>query len=725
MRGTNVPFCRSCEIGSCQLINTGFGLYGCFTGNGTGTFMNRDRALAGNVEADIVEVIQIYRGRTTVLEERAPLGHVYGRSKLTNDNKVMEVCGNGRGRAVVAIAFQVANQQAGVVGICSIQHNRTGSYRVGNVQVQRSAAVALVTSIANERAGVFQCRTRVDDGIPQAGIDVDGDGFEPGSMANKANVAGKRIPGVGVAGVDTRGGPNVGHVQRTTRAGGACVHAGDQRANVALAGGIVGQRNGAGEVHVLNGERAIRRNADKGEQTACAIRVGKRLADGDGVSLAVEVAGEGMGVGRADRGGQGDVSAQLDGLAGKSGTGVDQTHKLGHFRVGGNGEFALRQIIEDGYVRSNEVIVNRHRNRKLTAGSEMPLGVIRKAGGHRFELGHGLRGHVGVGNQAGNCSVALLIVTIPTAKITAGVPVGIVAVINVGYFVVGVGTGSFTQNVTGYCIAGLVGMLELTGNNAVLNVAGHLGAAGVTFEVTDDTAVVVRRRASQNHHAVKQAVGDVEGLNGVILSRPTNNSAVVVGAGARGVDRAAVTAGVNVQDGFQSVANPTNGANDTTDAARFLAAGVHFNSGPNAGDVDGYNAGGGTTHLRNDRPNVVVAVGAFTRKANAGAGQLKVGNGGGLSGTNGAGSSAGTQSSGYKFGQGQNGRDGANADCNCEGNGGGGGGYYGGGSHTKSGAFTNASGSGGSGYIGGVSNGNTNTGVRQGNGYAKITFLGL
>lgn len=53
----------------------------------------------------------------------------------------------------------------------------------------------------------------------------------------------------------------------------------------------------------------------------------------------------------------------------------------------------------------------------------------------------------------------------------------------------------------------------------------------------------------------------------------------------------------------------------------------------------------------------------------------------------------------------------------------GGGGYYGGYAMQSVGESTNGSGAGGSGYIGGVDDGKTESGVREGNGYAKITIL--
>lgn len=58
-----------------------------------------------------------------------------------------------------------------------------------------------------------------------------------------------------------------------------------------------------------------------------------------------------------------------------------------------------------------------------------------------------------------------------------------------------------------------------------------------------------------------------------------------------------------------------------------------------------------------------------------------------------------------------------------EGTSGGGGGWYGGGAYTEIISKNNdCAGAGGSGYIGGVSNGQTTAGVREGHGYAKITW---
>ena len=83
----------------------------------------------------------------------------------------------------------------------------------------------------------------------------------------------------------------------------------------------------------------------------------------------------------------------------------------------------------------------------------------------------------------------------------------------------------------------------------------------------------------------------------------------------------------------------------------------------------------------------------------------------------------GTQTTGYAFGQGQDGIKG-HSGLGCEeGTSGGGGGWYGGGAYTEIISKNNdCAGAGGSGYIGGVSNGQTTAGVREGHGYAKITW---
>lgn len=126
----------------------------------------------------------------------------------------------------------------------------------------------------------------------------------------------------------------------------------------------------------------------------------------------------------------------------------------------------------------------------------------------------------------------------------------------------------------------------------------------------------------------------------------------------------------------------------------------------------------------------------------------KSGNGGTVGGH----STGGTQTTGFAFGQGQDGRS-AIQSCSvdgCEGSGGSGGGWYGGTAYVKYGSYTNDSGAGGSGYIGnknlfnksmycygctatlGYSIKTVNTEsfsespvsgyAKVGNGYAKITF---
>lgn len=111
-----------------------------------------------------------------------------------------------------------------------------------------------------------------------------------------------------------------------------------------------------------------------------------------------------------------------------------------------------------------------------------------------------------------------------------------------------------------------------------------------------------------------------------------------------------------------------------------------------------------------------------------------------------------SQSDGYKFGQGQAGRDGTDVPGGGEGNGGAGGGLYGGFASTVQGDYTNVSGAGGSGYIGNVnltskamycyaceetdspeiktikvtdvSEVPKSMNAKIGNGYARITYLG-
>ncbi|WP_161624567.1 glycine rich domain-containing protein [Segatella albensis] len=98
-----------------------------------------------------------------------------------------------------------------------------------------------------------------------------------------------------------------------------------------------------------------------------------------------------------------------------------------------------------------------------------------------------------------------------------------------------------------------------------------------------------------------------------------------------------------------------------------------------------------------------------------------------------------TQTSGYTFGQGQNGINKTQAvDCDAEGVGGGGGGFYGGLTCLETGRYSDCCGAGGSGYVGGVTNGATIAGDQtfpspsggtetghSGNGYCIITWQQL
>ena len=126
--------------------------------------------------------------------------------------------------------------------------------------------------------------------------------------------------------------------------------------------------------------------------------------------------------------------------------------------------------------------------------------------------------------------------------------------------------------------------------------------------------------------------------------------------------------------------------------------------------------GGGGSTWYNDCPNVTGGVG------------------GGISGGNGSSyqnayiAYGGSQTNGYDFGQGQDGlqptaNGGHSSDEGC---GGGGGGWYGGKSSNATvtyGRDYNTGGGGGSGHIGGsVTSGTMQSGVREGNGYAIITW---
>ena len=154
--------------------------------------------------------------------------------------------------------------------------------------------------------------------------------------------------------------------------------------------------------------------------------------------------------------------------------------------------------------------------------------------------------------------------------------------------------------------------------------------------------------------------------------------------------------------------------------------------------INGGSGGGGATHiaittnrgvLKNYSSNtseiLIVAGGgggsAIGSRAGVGGGT----NGGNVVSYDNVYSIAGaTQNSGYAFGQGQDGKTKTSAGTwGAEGNGGGGGGWYGGPTIQNMGNNSDCAGTGGSGYIGGVFNGTTTAGVREGNGYALVTWM--
>lgn len=152
--------------------------------------------------------------------------------------------------------------------------------------------------------------------------------------------------------------------------------------------------------------------------------------------------------------------------------------------------------------------------------------------------------------------------------------------------------------------------------------------------------------------------------------------------------------------------------------------------------------GGGATHIAT-RTGILANLSSYKSDvlivAGGGGGATFYVNGaegGGTSGGSSNGATGGTQTSGYKFGQGQNGQSGNdNVTGNaCSGTGGGGGGYYGG--KSASDRDPKPGGGGGSGYIGGVEayngdNPSTQNGVwpqsswyySPTNGKARITYV--
>lgn len=183
-----------------------------------------------------------------------------------------------------------------------------------------------------------------------------------------------------------------------------------------------------------------------------------------------------------------------------------------------------------------------------------------------------------------------------------------------------------------------------------------------------------------------------------------------------------------------------------------------YNGGGGGGEADYWGdyrrsdggGGGGATHiatrtgtlyqLRNYKSNVLIVAGggggaSYMDNSSTG------GSGGGITGGSSAGAAGGTQTTGYKFGQGEDGHSGhwETSGNHCSGTGGGGGGYYGGKSAEDADPYEGAGkpgGGGGSGYIGGVEayhgdNPSTQNGVwpsggwywNPTNGKAKITLV--
>ena len=168
--------------------------------------------------------------------------------------------------------------------------------------------------------------------------------------------------------------------------------------------------------------------------------------------------------------------------------------------------------------------------------------------------------------------------------------------------------------------------------------------------------------------------------------------------------------------------------------------------GGNGNDRSGW-GGGGATHIalnnnRGELKNYVDNKNEVLIVAGGGGGTNShgtVGAGGGLNGQNstnhnGATFAGGTQTDGYAFGQGEKGSDWTCGHVNygADAKPGGGGGWYGGHAIQVCDWGSSGGGAGGSGYIGGVPeftyNSNTytpstETGIREGNGFARITYV--
>lgn len=172
-----------------------------------------------------------------------------------------------------------------------------------------------------------------------------------------------------------------------------------------------------------------------------------------------------------------------------------------------------------------------------------------------------------------------------------------------------------------------------------------------------------------------------------------------------------------------------------------------WNGGSTGGNSETSNSssgGGGATHIAlNSNRGVLSNYNSYRNEilivAGGGGGGASWGSAGSGGGTTGGSASnhgggttgGGSQTSGYAFGQGQNGQAcGGYAAYGSDGNGGGGGGWYGGYSSYGCGEHQTGGGSGGSGYIGGVTSWNGNNpsmsnGARWGYGKAKITIMSI
>ena len=192
------------------------------------------------------------------------------------------------------------------------------------------------------------------------------------------------------------------------------------------------------------------------------------------------------------------------------------------------------------------------------------------------------------------------------------------------------------------------------------------------------------------------------------------------------------------------------GSQGATGASGTGGAGGYNGGGKGGNAGNGGGGGGGATHmatstgilssLASNTSAVIIAAGGGGGNCNGGGGGDKhfggVGSGGATGGkstnsNNGSNYNSAwifAESDGgdntkkvYAFGQGQNGITSNGGTAGSEGNGGGGGGYYGGCSLQATGSSSNAGGGGGSGYTAGLGGVSTSSGVREGNGYAKIT----